>query len=81
VGFARRSSHPPDLSARYRATGTGAATPFDLVLGDIVELDGAPWSACSRTFLRRALADLKARMDRRGAALHGKTRAARRRRG
>jgi len=24
----------PDLSARYRATGTGAATPFDLVLGE-----------------------------------------------
>jgi glutamine synthetase len=51
----------PDLSARFRTAGTGAATPFDIVLGDIVELDGAPWSACSRTFLRRALADLKGR--------------------
>jgi glutamine synthetase len=51
----------PDLSARYRTTMTGAATPFDLVLGDVVELDGTPWRACSRTFLKRALADLKAR--------------------
>jgi glutamine synthetase len=50
-----------DLAARYRSVSTGAATPFDLVLGDIVELDGAPCSACSRAFLKRALADLKAR--------------------
>jgi glutamine synthetase len=51
----------PDLAARYRTGGTGAETPFDIVLGDIVELDGAPWSACPRGFLKRALADLAAR--------------------
>ncbi len=32
----------PDLSARYRTMLTGAATPFDMVMGDVVELDGAP---------------------------------------
>ena len=51
----------PDLSARYRTSGTGAETPLDFVLGDIVELDGAPWSACPRGFLKHALADLAER--------------------
>lgn len=30
------------------------------ILGDIKTLDGQPWSCCPRSFLRRALADLKA---------------------
>ena len=51
----------PDVAARYRTTRTGSATPLDLVMGDIVELDGTPWNACSRTFLKHALADLTAR--------------------
>ncbi|MDQ0473279.1 glutamine synthetase family protein [Labrys wisconsinensis] len=51
----------PDLTARYRTGLTGSATPFDMVAGDIVELDGAPWAACTRTLLRQALADLRAR--------------------
>ena len=50
----------PDLAARYRSTVTGAETPFDMVMGDIIELDGSPWSACTRTLLRDALATLKA---------------------
>ncbi len=50
----------PDLAARFRATGSGAATPFDMVAADIVELDGTPWVGCSRTLLKDALADLKA---------------------
>ena len=50
----------PDLSARFRTTATGTATPFDLVCGDLVELDGTPWNCCPRTMLRQALADLQA---------------------
>ncbi|HEV7285042.1 MAG TPA: glutamine synthetase family protein [Kaistia sp.] len=50
----------PDLGARYRTTATGAQTPFDVVMGDIIELDGSAWSACTRTLLRDALATLKA---------------------
>jgi glutamine synthetase len=51
----------PDPAARYRTAGTGAETPFDIMLGDIVELDGTPWSACPRGFLKRAIADFSAR--------------------
>ena len=50
----------PDLKARYRTGRTGAPTEFDIVCGDIVELDGTPWNCCTRTLLRQALADLKA---------------------
>jgi glutamine synthetase len=49
----------PDLAARYRTARTGSPTPFDVVFGNIVELDGTPWSCCTRTLLREALADLK----------------------
>ena len=49
----------PDLSAIYRTALTGSATEFVMVPGRIVELDGSPWSCCSRTFLDRAIADLK----------------------
>lgn len=49
----------PDLSSRFRTDRTGAATPFDLVLGDILELDGTPWPGCTRGMLRTALADLR----------------------
>ncbi len=50
----------PDLNARYRTGLTGATTPFDMVAGDIVDLDGNPWLGCTRSMLRKALADLKA---------------------
>jgi glutamine synthetase len=50
----------PDLDARFRTDKTGAVTPFDLVPGNLVELDGTPWSCCTRTMLRNAVADLKA---------------------
>src|SRR4029079_10367057 len=49
----------PDRKARYTAWPQGAASPIDLVMSDIVELDGEPWCACPRSFLKRALADLK----------------------
>lgn len=50
----------PDQDARYRTTLTGATTAFDMVPGNIVELDGSPWLGCTRTLLRQALAALKA---------------------
>lgn len=50
----------PDLDARYRTTRTGSTTPFDLVIGDLVELDGTSWPCCCRTLLRQALEELRA---------------------
>lgn len=50
----------PDIASRFRSTNTSAHTPFDLVPGNLVELDGKPWSCCTRTMLINALADLKA---------------------
>ncbi|WP_342364014.1 SIS domain-containing protein [Terrarubrum flagellatum] len=49
----------PDLNARFRVAGWRAATPFDIVASDIVELDGTPWVGCVRTFARQALDDLR----------------------
>ncbi len=50
----------PDAEARFRTTSTGAATPFDMVPGYLVELDGSPWSCCTRTLLRDAVLALEA---------------------
>jgi glutamine synthetase len=49
----------PDMEARYHTDLTGASTPFDMVMGTITDLDGAPWEACPRSLLRDALADLR----------------------
>lgn len=50
----------PDLNARFRTTRTGSATAFDMICGNLVELDGSPWLGCTRTMLKDALAELKA---------------------
>ncbi len=50
----------PDVKARFRTTLTGSHTGFDMVAGNIVELDGKPWLGCTRTMLIDALAELKA---------------------
>lgn len=50
----------PDLAARYRTVLTGAATPFDMVMGDVVELDASCWPLCPRSLLKSALADFRA---------------------
>jgi glutamine synthetase len=50
----------PDLGARFRTELTGSATPFDVALGDLVELNGSPWVGCTRSLLKGALADLTA---------------------
>ncbi|WP_252511220.1 type I glutamate--ammonia ligase [Phreatobacter aquaticus] len=48
----------PDRDARYTTLMPGATTPLDMVMSDIVELDGTPWLACPRSFLKQALSDL-----------------------
>jgi len=49
----------PDEAARYRLRPEGSATDLDMMMCDIVELDGSPWPLCPRTFLKTALADLE----------------------
>lgn len=50
----------PDRAARYRTGATGAATAFDMVIGDIVGLDGAPWSCCPRAILKQTVESVRA---------------------
>jgi glutamine synthetase len=47
----------PDNAARYSAWLPRAATPLDMIMSDIAELDGRPWMCCPRSFLKSALAD------------------------
>lgn len=49
-----------DPDARYAAHLPGAATPLDMVMSDIVEYDGTPWTACPRSHLKAVLAQLAA---------------------
>ncbi len=49
----------PDLAARYRTVLTGAATAFDMVMGDVVEIDGSSWPLCPRSLLTSAIADFR----------------------
>ncbi len=49
----------PDMATELTIDEMPGGRPaFHIVLSDIVELDGSPWSCCPREFLRRALADL-----------------------
>lgn len=48
-----------DDEARYAVTLPGSVTPLDLIMADIVELDGTPWPLCPRSLLKSALADLE----------------------
>lgn len=50
----------PDMDARYRTSATGAESSFDVIMGDLVELDGTPWHCCPRGLLRRACEALRA---------------------
>jgi len=49
----------PDGSTHIRVGAGEEGTPLELLLCDIVETDGAPWSCCPRTFLARALEELE----------------------
>jgi glutamine synthetase len=48
-----------DADAQFRAVLPGSVTPLDLVMADIVALDGTPWALCPRSLLKSALADLE----------------------
>lgn len=54
----------PDLDTHVRVqaiAGEGSETAtLEFVLCDMAETDGSPWECCPRTFLRRALEDLRA---------------------
>lgn len=47
-----------DEAARHTLRLPGAATDTDIMMADIVGLDGAAWPLCPRAFLRAALAEL-----------------------
>lgn len=49
----------PDPATRFRAVGADGALIEDAMLGDIKELDGTPWSCCTRSILKAALARLE----------------------
>ena len=49
----------PDPATRFRAVGADGALVEDAMLGDIKELDGTPWSCCTRSILKAALARLE----------------------
>lgn len=49
----------PDGDARFCFGIEGSVTELDIVMSDIVELDGTPWICCPRNFLKQALADLR----------------------
>lgn len=51
----------PDPATQVRVVTDERLPPLHFVLADIVELDGAPWNCCPRSFLRAALADLESK--------------------
>ena len=48
----------PDPDTRTRVEGDERSGPLELMLCDIVEIDGQPWECCPRRFLRDALSEL-----------------------
>jgi len=55
----------PDPDTRTRVGALDSApdgTPLELLLCDIVEIDGQPWECCPRQFLRGALEDLRSEL-------------------
>lgn len=48
-----------DDAAHFQTNLPGSATPLDIIMADIVELDGTPWALCPRSLLKSALADLE----------------------
>src|SRR3546814_16426022 len=63
----------PDPGARYHSEATGSATPFDMMMGDVVDLDGTPGRDCARRLLRAADARLR---EQHGIALRASVRQA-----
>ena len=57
----------PDPQSRTRVGAEPQDSPLELMLCDIVELDGRPWPCCPRSFLERILTALT---ERAGATAH-----------
>jgi glutamine synthetase len=53
----------PDPGTRARAELGGGTPALELMLCDIVELDGSPWDCCPRRFLRAALDAVSSEID------------------
>jgi glutamine synthetase len=49
----------PDLATRATVAAEGGSSALDLVICDVVQIDGQPWGCCPRTFLRDALEALQ----------------------
>ena len=49
----------PDDRAHFKCQIEGSQTPLNIIMSDIVELDGKPWVCCPRTILKSALADFE----------------------
>lgn len=49
----------PDLDTHVRVDFGDGSAPENFVLGDILELDGRPWTCCPRSFLKRGLDALR----------------------
>jgi glutamine synthetase len=49
----------PDPDTRVRVPADAGSSTLELLLCDMVEVDGRPWECCPRSFLRSALADLR----------------------
>jgi glutamine synthetase len=49
----------PDVDTRTAVSAEGEHGAMELLLCDIVELDGRPWQCCPRSFLREALGELE----------------------
>jgi glutamine synthetase len=52
----------PDPDTHLRVPGDDGTDALELLLCDIVEIDGRPWECCPRTFLRMALDELRAEL-------------------
>src|SRR6187399_1413526 len=48
-----------DPETRATISAAGEASALELVICDLVELDGTPWDCCPRAFLRETLAELE----------------------
>lgn len=49
----------PDPDARVALAAEGSMPALDVMLGDILTLEGTPWDFCTRSHLKRALATLR----------------------
>lgn len=49
----------PDPATEVRLDADAGRAAWRFYLADIQEIDGSPWSCCTRTFLKRAVADLE----------------------